>query len=50
MEKNPLGNDGDDRLATSHQLDLPLAIHNHGYRILSILAIVIVSLHTVSFG
>ena len=44
MEKNPLGNDGDDRLATSHQFDLSFAICNHGYRILIILAILIVSL------
>ena len=41
MEKNPLGDDGDDRFATSHQLDLSFAIHNHGYTISLISAITI---------
>ena len=49
MEKNPLGDDSDDRFATSHQLDLSFAIHNHGYIILLILAIVIVSLLVIEY-
>ena len=49
MEKNPLGDDGDDRFATSHQLDLSFAIHNHGYIILLILAIAIVSLLVIEY-